>query len=98
MVCRGRGSLNPDLSLYCTNEENKDFYLYKQLVKSMNGVRIVQHTYSNVKQENQASVSSDRRYRISPAIKAMETGISIPDSISDNYKKEIVEIRTKRYL
>lgn len=62
----------------------------KQLVKSMSGVRIVQHTCSNVKQENQASVSSDRRYRISPAIKAMETGISIPDSISDNYKKEIV--------
>ena len=82
--------MNPDLSLYYTNEENKDFYLYKQLVKSMNGVRIVQHTYSNVKQENQASVSSDRRYRISPAIKAMETGISIPDSISDNYKKETV--------
>ena len=98
MVCRGKGSLNPDLSLYCTNEENKDFCLYKQLVKSMNGVRIVQHTYSNVKQENQTSVSSDRRYRISPAIKAMEAGISIPDSISDNYKKEIVEIRTKRYL
>ena len=62
----------------------------KQLVKSMSSVRIVQHTCSNVKQENQASVSSDRRYRISPAIKAMETGISIPDSISDNYKKEIV--------
>ena len=81
--------MNPDLSLYYTNEENKDFYLYKQLVKSMNGVRIVQHTYSNVKQENQASVSSDRRYRISPAIKAMETGLSIPDSISDNYRKEI---------
>ena len=90
--------MNPDLSLYYTNEENKDFYLYKQLVKSMNGVRIVQHTYSNVKQENQASVSSDRRYRISPAIKAMETGISISDNISDNYKKEIGEIRTKRYL
>ena len=31
----------------------------KQLVKSMSGVRIVQHTCSNVKQENQASVSSD---------------------------------------
>ena len=41
----------------------------KQLVKSMSGVRIVQHTCSNVKQENQASVSSDRRYRISPAYK-----------------------------
>ena len=39
---------------------------------------------------NLVSVISDRRYRISPAIKAMETGISIPDSISDNYKKEIV--------
>lgn len=70
----------------------------KELVKSMSGVRIVQQTYSNVKQEKQASVSSDSRYRISPAIKAMETGISIPDSISDNYKKEIGEIRTKRYL
>ena len=62
----------------------------KQLVKSMSGVRIVQHTCSNVKQENQASVSSDRRYSTSAAIKAMETGISIRDSISDNYKKEIV--------
>ena len=39
---------------------------------------------------NLVSVILDRRYRISPAIKAMETGISIPDSISDNYKKEIV--------
>ena len=39
---------------------------------------------------NLVSVISDRRYRISSAIKAMETGISIPDSISDNYKKEIV--------
>ena len=38
---------------------------------------------------NLAPVISDRRYRISPAIKAMETGISIPDSISDNYRKEI---------
>ena len=47
---------------------------------------------------NLAPVISDRRYRISPAIKAMETGISIPDNISDNYKKEIGEIRTKRYL
>ena len=38
---------------------------------------------------NLAPVISDRRYRISPAIKAMETGISILDSISDNYRKEI---------
>ena len=30
MVCRGKESLNPDLSLYYTNEENKDFYLYKR--------------------------------------------------------------------
>ena len=70
----------------------------KELVKSMSGVRIVQQTYSNVKQEEMTSVSADSRYRISPAIKAMETGISIPDNISDNYKKEIGEIRTKRYL
>lgn len=70
----------------------------KELVNSMNGVRIVQHTYSDVKQEKHDSVSVDSRYRISPMIKAMETGISIPDSISDNYKKEIGEIRTQRYL
>ena len=38
---------------------------------------------------NLVSAISDRRYRISSAIKAMETGISIYDSISDNYKKEI---------
>ena len=30
MVCQGRGSLNLNLGLYYTNEENKDFYLYKQ--------------------------------------------------------------------
>ena len=65
----------------------------KELVKSMSGVRIVQQTYSNVKQEKMTSVSADSRYRISPATKAMETGISIPDDISDNYKKEIGEIR-----
>ena len=49
------GVLGPSCD-YVTDENREAWQrLYKQLVKSMNGVRIVQHTYSNVKQENQAS-------------------------------------------
>ena len=79
-------------------DDRKLLSVIKELVNSMSGVRIVQHTHSDAKQEKQVSVSVNSRYRISPIIKAMETGVSIPDSISDNYKKEIGEIRTQRYL
>ena len=79
-------------------DDRKLLSVIKELVNSMSGVRIVQHTHSEAKQEKQVSVSVNSRYRISPIIKAMETGVSIPDSISDNYKKEIGEIRTQRYI
>ena len=79
-------------------DDRKLLSVIKELVNSMSGVRIVQHTHSEAKQEKQVSVSVNSRYRISPIIKAMETGVSIPDSISDNYKKEIGEIRTQHYL
>lgn len=79
-------------------DDRKLISVIKELVNSMSGVRIVQQTVSNAKYEKQASASANNRYRISPAIKAMETGISIPDSISDNYKKEMGEIRVQRYL
>ena len=79
-------------------DDRKLLSVIKELVNSMSGVRIVQHTHSDAKQEKQVSVSVNSRYRISPIIKAMETGVSIPDSISDNYKNEIGEIRTQRYL
>ena len=79
-------------------DDRKLLSVIKELVNSMSGVRIVQHTHSEAKQEKQVSVSVNSRYRISPIIKAMETGVSIPDSISDNYKNEIGEIRTQRYL
>ena len=79
-------------------DDKKLVSVIKNLINSMSGVRIVQQTYSDVKQERKTAESGNSRYRISPAIKAMETGISIPDSISDNYKKETGEIRTQRYL
>ena len=73
--------------------------LFCLFLQCINVKKIIMDTLTRAFDDrNQASVSSDRRYRISPAIKAMEAGISIPDSISDNYKKESVEIRTKRYL
>ena len=54
------GVLGPSCD-YVTDENREAWQrLYKQLVKSMNGVRIVQHTYSNVKQESQASSSRPR--------------------------------------
>ena len=63
------------------------FCLFLQCI---NVKRIIMDTFTIAfNDRNLAPVISDRRYRISTAIKAMETGISIPDSISDNYRKEI---------
>ena len=44
------------------------------------------------------AVSKKNKYRISPLIKSMETGFQVSEDISDDYKKEIGEIRTKRSL
>lgn len=63
----------------------------------MNGVRII---HSETKAEyKRHSVDSNRgKYKISPLIKAMETGFHLSEDISYDYKKEIGEIRTKKYL
>lgn len=68
----------------------------RSLINSMNGVRIIpSETKAEIKKH---SVDSSSKYKISPLIKAMETGFHLPDDISDDYKKEIGEIRTKKYL
>lgn len=69
----------------------------RQLINSLNGVRIIPSD-TTVEEEKSIAVSKVKKYRISPFIKSMETGIKVSEDISDNYKKEIGEIRTKRSL
>ena len=68
----------------------------KQLINSMNGVRIIPS--DKTVEEKSVDVSKVNKYRISTLIKSMETGIQVSEDISDDYKKEIGEIRTKRSL
>ena len=70
--------------------------LVQQLINSMNGVRIIPS--DKTVEEKSVDVSKVNKYRISPLIKSMETGIKVSEDISDDYKKEIGEIRTKRSL
>ena len=69
----------------------------KQLINSMNGVRIIP-SGTTIEEEKSVSVSKVKKYRISTLIKSMETGIQVSEDISDDYKKAIGEIRTKRSL
>ena len=69
----------------------------RNLINSMKGVRILSSN-TNV-DESMATVAVDcKKYKISPLIKAMETGFRMPEDISDDYKKEIAEMREKKYL
>ena len=81
---------NPqDFSFFHRSEK-----LVQQLINSMNGVRIIPS--DKTVEEKSVDVSKVNKYRISPLIKSMETGIQVSEDISDDYKKEIGEIRTKR--
>ena len=78
-------------------DDRKMISVLRQLINSMNGVRIIPSD-TIVEEEKSVSVSKVKKYRISPLIKSMETGIQVSEDISDDYKKEIGEIRTKRSL
>ena len=54
----------------------------KQLINSMNGVRIIQS--DKTVEEKSVDVSKVNKYRISPLIKSMETGIQVSEDISDD--------------
>ena len=58
----------------------------RQLINSMNGVRIIPSD-TTVEEEKSVSVSKVKKYRISPLIKSMETGIKVSEDISDEYNK-----------
>ena len=78
-------------------DDRKMISVLRQLINSMNGVRIIPSD-TIVEEEKSVSVSKVKKYRISPLIKSMETGIKVSEDISDDYKKEIGEIRAKRSL
>lgn len=77
-------------------EDKNMISVIKNLINAMKGVSII--TSPNVDLIKQHSAVKSNRYRISPKIKAMESGYSLPDDISDNYKKEIGEFKTKNAL
>lgn len=78
-------------------EDKRMISVMKELVNSMKGVSIVS-SMPEVMLKKQDSVADNAKYKISPVIKAMETGFSLPDTISDDYKKEINELRMEKYL
>lgn len=69
----------------------------RNLINSMNGVRIIP-SEKKAETKNPSVDLSNEKYKISPLIKAMETGFHLPEDISDDYKKEIGEIRAEKYL
>lgn len=77
-------------------EDKNMISVIKNLINAMKSVSII--TSPNVDLIKQHSAEKSDRYKISPKIKAMESGYSLPDDISDNYKKEIDEFKTKNAL
>lgn len=69
----------------------------KSLINSMNGVHIVS-AKPIADTTDMTALQEDYRYKISPRIKAMEVGSSLPEDISSDYKKEMNEIKVRRYL
>lgn len=68
----------------------------RNLINSMQGVRII-HSETKANIDETSVESNSKKYKISPLIKAMETGFHLSEDISDDYKKEIGEIRAKKY-
>lgn len=64
----------------------------RKMLGAMRGVAII-----TPEQDAQLAAPAHREYHISPRIKAMETGFSLPAGISDDYKKELHDIRAQRY-
>lgn len=74
-------------------EDRNMISVIKNLIDSMKGVSIL--SSPDVHFYTQRSVAKDTRYRISATIKAMESGYSLPDDLSDDYKKEMGEFKIK---
>lgn len=78
-------------------DDRKMISVLRQLIDSMNGVRIIPSDKEEAVKKT-VSESKSRKYRISPLIKSMETGFHLSEEISDDYKKEIGDIRVKKSL
>lgn len=77
-------------------EDKKMIDYFQRLIKSMKGVSILRDSSREAKDILPDAATS--LYRVSPRIKALETGFSLPDDFSDDYKQELNEIRSKRYV
>lgn len=75
-------------------EDSSMVSVIRNLIKSMKGVHIVS-TMRDKDLAEHSEKQKDARYKISPKIKALEVGTSLPDDISDDYKQEMAEIKTK---
>ena len=73
-------------------DDRKMISVLRQLIDSMNGVRIIPSDKEEAVKKT-VSESKSRKYRISPLIKSMETGFHLSEEISDDYKKEIGDIQ-----
>lgn len=77
-------------------EDKKMMAVLRKLINSMNGVTILPKSPAKKKSAKVAKQSN--LYRVSPKIKALETGFSLSPDISDDYAQELGEVRAKRYL
>ncbi len=78
-------------------EDRNMMSVIRNLINSMKGVRIVASSADTATAGERAAAGSGR-YRISPKIRAMESGYSLPDDLSDDYKKEIGDFKAKNAL
>lgn len=70
-----------------------------KVLTSIKGVSVLSTSVKDEKLSQEQTASSSRqRFYISPRIKALETGFSLPSDFSDDYKKELAYVREKRYL
>lgn len=70
-----------------------------KVLTSIKGVSVLSTSEKDEKLSQTQTASSSRQgFYISPRIKALETGFSLPADFSDDYKKELADVREKRYL
>lgn len=80
-------------------EDKSMMNVIRKVLTSMKGVSVLSTSTKTDEQVLSQEVSEPApAFHISPRIKALETGFSLPSELSDDYKKELSEIREKRYL
>lgn len=66
-----------------------------KLLGSIKGIKILHESFTKEAQEITAEPTCT--YRVSPRIKALETGFVLPDDLSNDYKKELRDFKLTKY-